>query len=250
MGLGDLFSKAGREARARERNLKGALNKYAQSPDRMAALDALAKDGSPEATLGLLKRFALFYDKTIEDEQEKDWVFETLVGKGAEIIPQLQTYMLQADSIAWPLRVLAKIVATREDELAVLRAVVDKHEPGYERDPTKKVQLLGHLGALKHADAASLLAPYLADMDETVRFAAVEALLRQKNEAAAREPLLKMFVSAEEESLRIRIRIAEGFADLGWLVGDHRDGVFAKMPEAFELDRAGHIKRKGGEAKA
>jgi hypothetical protein len=78
-------------------------------------------------------------------------------------------------------------------------------------------------------------------MDEGVRFATIEALLALKNEAAAREKLLELFVSDSEESLRLRLRIAEGFADLGWLVQGHRGGVEKKLPDGFSLDRDGHI---------
>jgi HEAT repeat protein len=106
------------------------------------------------------------------------------------------------------------------------------------------MQLLSHLGSLKHPTAAELAAPYLKDMDEGVRYTAAEALLRQKNEAVGREPLLELFTSDAEESLRIRIKIAEGFADLGWLVQGFRPGVEKKLPETFGLDREGHIKRK------
>jgi hypothetical protein len=77
-----------------------------------------------------------------------------------------------------------------------------------------------------------------------VRYTAVEALLRQKNEAVAREPLLELFSSDAEESLRIRLKIGEGFADLGWLVQGYRPGVEKKLPESFTLDREGHIKKK------
>jgi HEAT repeat protein len=175
----------------------------------------------------------MHYHKTIEDEQEKEWAFETLVSKGSAVIPAVRRYLISADSISWPLRLLQK-VADRQEEVAALEEVLARHEPGYERDPTKKMQLLNHLGALKHEKAAPLVVPYLKDMDEGVRFTAVEALLRQKREDLAREPLLELFVSDEEESLRIRLRISEGFADLGWLVHGHRGG----------LDREGHIKRK------
>jgi len=119
--------------------------------------------------------------------------------------------------------------------------VLARHEPGYERDPTKKIQLLRHIGLMKHPRGAALAVPYLADMDEGVRFASIEALLALKNEEAAREKLLELFVSDAEESLRLRLRIAEGFADLGWLVQGHRGGVEKKLPDGFQLDREGHI---------
>ena len=245
MGVFDLFSKEGRDLRAREKNIGRAVNKYAQSPDRMKALQALRDDGSHDAIYGLLRRFGMMYDKTIEDEQEKEWVFEVLLEKGASIVPPVQKYLFTADSISWPLRLLSKI-AGKEQELEVIKSVLDRHEPGYERDPTKKIQLLNHLGALKDGRVPPLLVPYLGDMDEGVRYATVEALIRGGNEEIAREPLLVQFVSSGEDSLRIRIRIAEGFTDLGWLVKGHRGEVEKRLPEQFQLDREGHVKRKPG----
>jgi hypothetical protein len=243
MGVFDLFSKDGRQQRARDKNVGRAVHKYAQSPDRMKALQALRDDGSPEATYGMLRRFGMMYDKTIEDEQEKDWVFEVLAEKGPSIIPSIKKYLFAADSISWPLRLLDR-VAGKEEELEVLKAVLERHEPGYERDPTKKIQLLNHLAAIKDDRIPPLVVPYLADMDEGVRYAAVEALIRHKNEEVAREPLLLHFISDAEDSLRIRIQIAEGFADLGWLVKGHRGELEKKLPEQFLLDREGHVKKK------
>jgi hypothetical protein len=243
MGLMDLFSKDKRDERARAKNIERANNKYAQSADRLKALEALAEDESVEALYGMLRRFALMYDKTIEDEQEKEWVFETLVSKGKTALPAVRRYLLTADSISWPLRLLDTI-ASKEEELEAIEEIIARHEPGYERDPSKKIQMLNHLGGLKHPKAPSLVAPYLKDMDEGVRFAAVEALIRAKNEEVARDPMLEVFTSDAEESLRIRLRICDGFAEHGWLVHGHRGGVEKKLPDAFMLDREGHIKKK------
>jgi hypothetical protein len=243
MGVFDLFSKEGRDQRARSKNIARAVAKYSQSPDRMKALEALRDDGSPEATYGMLRRFGMMYDKTIEDEQEKDWVFDTLVDKGASIIPSVQKYLFSADSISWPLRLLDKI-ANKEQELEVIKSILERHEPGYERDPTKKIQLLNHMAALKDARVPALVLPYLDDMDEGVRYAAADAVIRCAAEDPGREALLLRFVSPTEDSRRIRIHIADGFAALGWLVKGHRGEVEKYLPEQFQLDREGHIKRK------
>jgi HEAT repeat protein len=244
MGILDLFSKQGRADRARASNIKSAVNKYAQSPDRFKALQALRDDGSEEALYGLLRRFGMMYDKTIEDEQEKDWVFDVLVEKGPAILPALKKYLLAADSISWPLRVLDK-VADREKELALLREILERHEPGYERDPTKKIQLLNHLAGLKDKRVPPLVAPYLADMDEGVRYAAVEALVRQGDREAALAPLLDLFVSPEEESLRIRLQIAEGFHDQKWAIPPERLAtVLKRLPETFKLTKDGFVEKK------
>jgi len=231
MGLLDLFSKE----KSRERNVNRAINKYSQSPDRMKALQSLAVDGSPEALYGLLRRFGMMYDKTIDDEQEKEWVFETLAAKGGVVLEPLKKYLLAADAIAWPLRLLDKIVATKDEVIDVVAYVMTRHEPGYERDPTKKIQLLNHLAGIKNARVPALVVPYLADMDEGVRYAAAEALLCQEDEAAAREPLLEVFTSDKEESKRLRIRIADGFAQLGWPLGERRADVEKWLPETFQI---------------
>jgi len=246
MGVFDLFNKDGRRQRALDKNVSRATNKFAQSPDRMKALQALAQDGSAEAIYGMLRRFGVMYDKSIDDEQEKEWVFDVLAEKGPAIVPSIKKYLLSADSISWPLRLLDR-VASKEEELEVLQAVLERHEPGYERDPTKKIQLLTHLGSLKHARVPSLVVPYLEDMDEGVRYAGLETLIRQADEAAARAQLLDLF--AREGSLRLRIRMADGFAELGWSVADRRADIEKVLPETFQIEARGadvRIKKKSG----
>jgi len=241
MGLLDIFSKEKREERARAGNIQRAVNKYAQSGDRYRAMEALATEGSEAALYGLCRRFGMMYDKSIEDEQEKEWVCDTLISKGEAALPAVKRYLVAAESVSWPLRVLQKVAPSKDAEIDLVAEILARHEPGYERDPTKKIQLVRHIGLMKHARGPALVLPYLGDMDEGVRFASIEALLTAKNEEAARDKLLELFVSDAEESLRLRIRIAEGFADLGWLVHGHRGGVEKKMPDGFHLDREGHI---------
>jgi HEAT repeat protein len=187
----------------------------------------------------LLRRFGMMYDKSIEDEQEKEWVFDVLAEKGITVLPALKKYLAAADSISWPLRLLDKI-ADRETELATIKEVLARHEPGYERDPTKKIQLLNHLAGLKDKRVPPLLAPYLQDMDEGVRYTAAEGLVRLTDEAAAVGPLLARFTDPGEESLRLRLCIAEGFADLAWAVPeDQRAAVEKVLPEAFKIGKDG-----------
>ena len=160
MGFLGFLSKEGRDRRSLERNVSRAVNKYAQSPDRFKAFQALLQDGSPDAIFGLLRRFGMMYDKSIEDEQEKEWVFDVLVDKGASVLPQVERYLVVADSISWPLRLLDK-VAERDHELEIVKKVLGRYEPGYERDPTKKIQLINHLAGMKDKGkaAAALAAP-------------------------------------------------------------------------------------------
>jgi HEAT repeat protein len=170
-----------------------------------------------------------------------------LVEKGAAVLPALKRYMASADSISWPLRLLDKVIDGKEGRIDVIAAVLEKHEPGYERDPTKKIQLLNHLGGLKHERVSPLVVPYLEDMDEGVRFAACEALLKQADEPVARTPLIDQIV--KEDSLRLRIRIADGFAELAWAIAERRADVEKVLPETFQIEARGadvRIKKKPG----
>jgi HEAT repeat protein len=245
MGLLDIFkSKDERTEKSREKNISRALNKYAQSPDRLRALEILLEDGSEEALFGMMRRFGFQYDKSIEDEFEKEWVCDGLVSKGAAALPAVRRYLKSADSVSWPLRVLDKIAASKEEELEVLQEVLARHEPGYERDPTKKIQVLTHLGHLDNPGISALVAGYLQDMDEGVRFTAAETLLKHKDQPASAAALLAQFAADTEESLRLRLRIAEGFVDLKWPVGELREAVEKKLPDAYKLDKAGLFQKK------
>jgi HEAT repeat protein len=245
MGLLDIFkSKDERAERSREKTISRALNKFAQSPDRLRALENLLADGSEEALFGMMRRFGFAYDKSIEDEHEKEWVCDALVSKGVAALPAVRRYLKSADSVSWPLRVLGQVASSKEEELEVLKEVLERHEPGYERDPTKKIQVLSHLGHMKNEGISALVVPYLEDMDEGVRYTAAETLLTHKNSEVSAKPLLAAFTSDTEESLRLRQRIADGFAELKWPVGDARAAVEKKLPDAYKLDKAGLFQKK------
>lgn len=228
------------------KHIARAKNKDAQSADRFSSLEALRDDGSPEAVEGLLSRFTIRYDKSIEDEQEKQFCFDELVKMGPSILVPLQKHLRDAESIAWGLKILDE-VASKDEAWPILADLCERNDNTYIRDPSKKIQLLNHLGEHDDPRAAKALVPYLQDMDEGVRFVAVEALLHHKDVESAREPLLTLLTNEKEESRRIKKRILDGFADLGWDVKGHSGTVekmLADMLPGARLDNHGKIKRK------
>lgn len=257
MGLKDMLF-GGPEARLKK-HVARARNKQAQSADRFASLEALrdagmsespsATEAADEAIAGLFGRFTIRYDKSIDDEQEKDFVFEALcqMGKtGKKVMPQLQRHLQNAESIAWGLKVLNE-VASPEEQWPVLADLCERNDNTYTRDPGKKMQLLHFLGEHDDPRCAEALVPYLEDIDEGVRFVAVEGLLKHKRVEPAREPLLKLLTNEKEESRRIKMRIVEGFADQGWDVKGYSGTVeklVANLLPGARLDNHGKIKRK------
>jgi hypothetical protein len=240
----DLFSGGGK--RRLEKHVARAKNKDAQSADRFSSLEALRDDGSPEAVEGLLGRFTMRYDKSIEDEQEKEWVFDQLTKMGPSILAPLQKHLRNADSIAWGLKVLHEVAKT-DEAWPILGDLCERNDNNYVRDPSKKIQLLAYLGEQSDPRCGKALVPYLEDIDEGVRFNTVEGLLRHKDAEASREALLKLLTNDKEESRRIKKRIMDGFADLGWDVKGF-SGTVEKMLDDLvpgaRLDNHGKIKRK------
>ena len=231
MGIFDLLSKEGRKKSALDRHLKKTMDKYAQHPDRIVAIEKLGEDGSPEALYGLCRRFSFTYDKTQFDENEKQAVSEILTNAGEAAIPALRRFIVEGETVSHAFSVLER-VASAEAVLSVLDDLIVREEPGYTRDPDKKIQFLTFMGEYHRAPAGEIarrLLPYLGDFDETVRFVAVEALAHQGDDATleqiARLPLLAALVRKEEESRRIKVRIAELLADAGWRVTEEKEAV-------------------------
>lgn len=223
MGLKDFFSAKGRLSR----HIKTITSPYTQSADRYHAMEKLFADASDEAFVGLLRRFTMNASKSIEDEEEKGWVYRRLSGVGKPLLPALKTFCLEHDNIAWALRILEDI-ANEEEEWDVLEALLERHPPGYERDPAKKIQLLTHVQEIDDPRVPGILARYLADPDETVRFFVVDALI-DIGEDACREPLLAHAAAGAEDSVRLKTRLLDGLASLNWPLGEHRDAIAANV---------------------
>jgi hypothetical protein len=204
---------------------------------------------SEEAILGLLKRFTFLYDTNmVNDEEEKEMIFDGLVALGPRILPQLRQHLRQSSTLSWGLRLLND-VCDQETTWSVVSEVMKDYEPGYERDPSRKQQMMSFLGEFKGREgqsdsrAVDMLLPFLGDHDETVRYLTVESLFKQGDERA-REPLLQLLTNTEEESGRIKHRIADGFAEVGWLIKGFRGTVEKILPEEFVVDGKGRIKLK------
>jgi hypothetical protein len=231
MGLFDLLSKEGRARSALERNAKKVLNKHVQHEDRFAAMEKLREDGSDEAIVALAKRFSYVYDKTILDEKEKAWVVDTLAGMGERAIGPLRRYAKEAETLSQLFMVLEKI-CDKAALLSIVDELLSREEPGYTRDPSRKIQILLFLQEWKGASDAEIagrVAPYVADFDETVRFTAVESLDHHRDEGTGRGALLDALLRPEEESRRLKVRTAEALADAGWKVSDRKEQVSALL---------------------
>jgi HEAT repeat protein len=234
-----LFSKE----RSLQRAMDKVVNKYAQHADRMAAMEKLRAAGSIEAMAALMRRFSFNYDKTIEDEQEKQWVYEALCGLGEDAIAPLRAFMKDAESVAYPLRVLERVTGP-EQALALIDELLAGEPPGYTRNPQKRIQIIDWLADYTDAGDDAIVArvaPYVHDHDENVKFSAIEAIGLHPDDAGA-EPLVARLLHAEEESKRLKLRIAEILAEHGMDIGEHKHEIAALCEELLDDYEVKHEK--------
>jgi hypothetical protein len=218
-----LFSKE----KSLQRNVERATNKLSQQADRWGAMEKLRDDGSEEALFGLCKRFGITSTKSTEDEQEKTWVVDTLVDKGADAEKPLRRYMKGALHLSHPLKALERI-ASKETALEIVDELLATEEPGYTRDPDRRLDLLRWLiewSGGTSADVVPRVVPYLVDFDENVRYAVVDGLARH-DIALVGPHLVGALVRPGEESGRVKRRLAELIAEHQIALGEHA----AKIP--------------------
>jgi HEAT repeat protein len=223
-----LFSKE----RALQRTIKKATNKLAQSPDRWAAMEKLRDAGSEEALYHLFRRFSFASLKMVDDEQEKAWVVQSMVAMGERCLPAMRRYMKSSPTIAYPLRILED-VADHDKALEIIDELLAVEEPGYTRDPARRIQIIDWLAEWKlgsDEEVVERIVPYLADFDEGVRFAAVEAISQRPVPRAA-EPLVKALINDKEDSGRLKVRIAEVLSDNNLDLCGHKKEVAPLLEE-------------------
>ncbi|MEZ4399438.1 MAG: hypothetical protein R3B06_05445 [Kofleriaceae bacterium] len=212
-----LFSKE----KALQRTIEKATNKLAQQADRWGALERLREDGTDDALYGLCKRWSITSNNNVEDQQEKAWVVDVLVSKGAVVLAPLRRYMRNSAQLSYALAVLGQV----GDQAQILEAVDEilaDERPGYTRDPERRMDLIRFLGewTAGGAEVATRLVPYLQDFDQNVRVAAADGVA-DADPALTSAALIAALIRPEEESGRFRKRVAEILARHKVPVADH-----------------------------
>ncbi len=240
-----------------ERLAKRVTNQYAQSVDRYDAMESLLKlaaetwtkaeklpAGSPErreleqqcdeAYVAVLKRFTMTASKTIDDEEEKGWLYRRLTALGKPILGPIEQFCRESEAIAWALRIVED-VASEEEEWAILETLLKAHPPAYERDSSAKLQMLTHIKEIDDPRVGEILARYLVDPDENVRFFCIEALI-ENGERESLEPLVEALINPVDESVRLRSRLLDGLADLGWDLSAYAAGIKKHLDDEHTFD--------------
>jgi hypothetical protein len=230
MGLFDFWMSEDQKIASHQRTL---TDKNQQAEDREKSARWLVDNGGPKGIVALLTRFDMALENQLKDSGEKDFVYGLLAGLGDAVMRPLDRHLEKCRHVAHPLRLYVE----RKGEAAAVERVFQVLELERAKDdfkPEKKMDLLVWLAGHRHPGAVEVAARFLEDFDEGVRYAASEVIIGQ-GEGVGREPLLAVLTNPQEESNRLRIRIAGVFASRRW---DVPDGT--PMPAGFSV-QAGRV---------
>jgi HEAT repeat protein len=244
MGLFDLFKAGDKKAAAKANpaaKWADRLEKRAQNYDRQEAINALSEMGTSEAVEVLLKRFTFHMDPSITDQEEKDAAFRGILKAGRAAVGPVRAFAAKAESLAWPMKIMDELLDEPEYVEELLKWL-ERWDTEYAKFVDPKVQILTALEEHRHPRIREEVERFLEDVNEPARFHSVSTLLAQEDAAAA--PALARLIG-DEESLRVRTRIAEGLATRGWTVPeDERDAARKGLPPGYALDASGLVTKQ------
>lgn len=251
MGLFDIFKKSSTKsappaAPVGDKRIaalaKTATDKRAQTYDRMEAIQALVAMGNAEAAAALIKRFSFSIDPSITDQEEKEICFQAIVAAGKDVVPAVREAAEKAEALTWIIKVLRNLLADAEYE-DVMLDILARFDTEYVRNVDPKIQVIVALEGIVSDEVRESVEAYLEDVNETVRFHAVETVFAQNDERSL-GGFAKLLEA--EESVRVKNKVAEGLAQRGWVIPDElREGVRRALVDSsgFRVGPDGRVTR-------
>ncbi len=191
----------------------------------------------------LLSRFTITVEPQTTDADEKEQTFELVRARGAAAVPPVTDFLARTDlASSWAVRLLAALLPEPE-VVGILVAQLQTLAQGYTRNPEKRLVLLNWLAGKDDPRIAPAVQPFLEDMADDVRIAALHTLGPLKY-PPAREAVLQL-LTAPETGRRVQVAAIEALAESGFGVQGFREKVEALLPEAYFVDKAGVVKRRG-----
>jgi hypothetical protein len=207
------FQKNRRE-KAVAKNASTVANPKAAREDRVAAIEYFVDFGEVEiAVPALLGRFEFSLEHGINDTREKEMVMEGIAAFGSKAAPYLVTHLRATTRIAWTIKTLKKIASETEIRDAMVSCLDFSDVSLDQQKVDKNYDILCYLHEFQlPLDAIISLFAFLSNLDERVRFAAVEVLLEQKSaKKEIAERLSPFLEDTTPENSRIHQAVVEAY---------------------------------------
>ncbi|MCA9625018.1 MAG: HEAT repeat domain-containing protein [Myxococcales bacterium] len=210
-----------------------------------------------------MKRFKLQVDPSITDQEEKQLAFDGIVsiglgqrgkrvadaGKDAKdissepltqaeidelrdaVVAGARDYCARAENLTWPLKVMRALLDDEAYEKELLE-LLGGHDTEYTRNVEPKINILAAMEGVQTPAIREAVEAYLDDVNETVRFHAVQTTYAQGDPASI--PAL-IALCESEESVRIKNKVAEGMQRLAWAAPEElRERFMEAMSDVYE----------------
>ena len=224
-----------------EKLVKRLTEPQGEDSPRIEAAEKLGEWGTPDALYGLLKRFTISSKNLTQDIEEKRMVVRMLVAKGRNAVDPIVRFVSSHHQVEWPIQALSEILPREELTPKLVAALEKVAAASAFTPPEHKSDLIRAVRGHATPEIAAVLKQFLSDDDDDVRIAAIEAIEEVGEEM--RETLLEALIEADDRP-RIRIKVAEVFADHDWPVKGYRPKVEQTLPEGFHLTAKGQIRRR------
>ncbi len=226
-----------------EKMAKTVANRQLIKEERMAAIEYLASENeADEAVTALLGRFTFSLEHGIQDEREKNKAFEGILRHEEAAIEPVTRYLKEAENIAWPAKILAKLVD--EDRMIELfKSCLDFEDTSFDLKSTdRNYDVLSYLRDYSVPNYKDKIAHFLTNHDEKVRFAAAECLIEQKYDGIT--SMLEKFVAdTSSENIRIREVVLEYFVDNNLPISEPEKFEDGQVTNSIRVDKKGFLHR-------
>ena len=149
---------------------------------RLEAIEALSDGPAVLVLPQLLKRFEIIVDHGIQDNREKEMVFELILKFKEESKPFLRAALASQKRIAWPIKIAEKLF-DRDEYLELLLQNLSTEFVGFDDSVQERnIELLLALKELHDPRIAEKASALLKSRDVQVRIAALECLEAQAAE--------------------------------------------------------------------
>ena len=206
----------------------------------MEAAEKLVEWGTSESLYALCKRFTISSKVITQDIEEKRYVVRMLSDKGRDAVEPILRFIKKNHQVEWPVQALTQILP-REELVPRLVEALEYVGQGEFTSPEHRTSLIKAMHGLATSEIASTLRKFLNDDDDDDRIAAIHALAEVGEDM--REPLLEAYIDSSDRP-RIRIAVAEVFAEREWPVKGFRPKVEENLPDGFHLTAKGLIRRR------
>jgi hypothetical protein len=148
--------------------------------------------------------------------------FRGIIATGKDVVPAVIDYCAKAEVLTWPLKILAELLDDDEYRTELI-ALLDRFDTEYARNVEPKIHVIQALEDVVHDDVRTAIERFFEDTNETVRFHAVQTTFAQGMSESV-EALIDLLV--QEESVRVKNKIADGLLVRGWTIPEaRRDAV-------------------------